>query len=133
MTSIASDVNVVEGPRTPPLSPKAKELETEEYLERREVANKTDFTQFEKQLVIAITDNVVVFTPRAAGEAPDMNLLLNYMIMKLDKVVEKKYNLVYCHTGMNWFSRKHFSWLKEAYGVLGRKFKKNIVSKRSVT
>eukprot|EP00943_MAST-04B_sp_MAST-4B-sp1_P008072 g8072.t1 len=40
------------------------------------------------------------------------------MIMKLDKVVEKKYNLVYCHTGMNWFSRKHFSWLKEAYGVL---------------
>ena len=84
------------------------------------------FDHFDKNCVIAVTGDTVVFSPRAAGEAPDMDMLLNYMILKLDQVVEKSYNLVYCHTGMNWFSRKHFAWLKEAYSILGRKFKKNI-------
>ena len=125
MTSIANDD--VENTTADTTKEKpTKEIETEEYLARKKLANETDFTEFEKQVVIGITDNIVVFTPRAAGENPDMNSLLNYMILKLDKVVENKYNLVYCHTGMSLFSRKHFSWLKSCYNLLGRKFKKNI-------
>lgn len=100
--------------------------EAQRYIARKNAAKAENFDHFEKNYVIAVTGNTVVFSPRAAGEAPDMDMLLNYMILKLDKVVEKSYNLVYCHTGMNWFSRKHFAWLKEAYSILGRKFKKNI-------
>ena len=79
MTSIANDD--VENTTADTTKEKpTKEIETEEYLARKKLANETDFTEFEKQVVIGITDNIVVFTPRAAGENPDMNLLLNYMI-----------------------------------------------------
>ena len=101
-------------------------VEAPNYIARKNAAMAENFDHFDKNYVIAVTGNTVVFSPRAAGEAPDMDMLLNYMILKLDQVVEKSYNLVYCHTGMNWFSRKHFAWLKEAYSILGRKFKKNI-------
>ena len=101
-------------------------VEAPNYIARKNAAKTEDFDHFDKNCVIAVTGDTVVFSPRAAGEAPDMDMLLNYMILKLDQVVEKSYNLVYCHTGMNWFSRKHFAWLKEAYSILGRKFKKNI-------
>ena len=109
-------------------------VEAPNYIARKNAAMAENFDHFDENYVIAVTGNTVVFSPRAAGEAPDMDMLLNYMMpLKLDQVVEKSYNLVYCHTGMNWFSRKHFAWLKEAYSILGRKFKKNISKQLSCT
>ena len=101
------------------------------YQARLESAQETDFSDFEKKLVLTINEAnglpAVVFTPRAAGEKPNMDLLLNYLIFKLHNIVlNGSYILIYCHTGMSYLSRKHFAWLKEAYGLLGRKYKKNI-------
>jgi|EP00945_MAST-04E_sp_MAST-4E-sp1_P004078 Rho GTPase-activating protein 1 len=102
----------------------------EGYDELLSAARKMDFGEFERNLVLTVNEvggvPVVVFTPRAAGAKPDMDLLLSYMIGTLDKIVQSPYVLVYCHTGTSWLSRKHFAWLKQAYGLLGRTYKKNI-------
>lgn len=50
------------------------------YQARLESAQETDFSDFEKKLVLTINEAnglpAVVFTPRAAGEKPNMDLLL---------------------------------------------------------
>ena len=51
-------------------------VEAPNYIARKNAAMAENFDHFDKNYVIAVTGNTVVFSPRAAGEAPDMDMLL---------------------------------------------------------
>ena len=39
----------------------------------------------------------------------------------LDKIVEEKYTVVYCHYGLTSTNKPSFSWLRQVYGEMDRK------------
>lgn len=77
--------------------------------------------------------SVFVFTPRCAFEDDDgkkgelmLRRMFLYFLWTMREHVREPYCVVYCHTRMSWFSKKHFQWLRNMYKLLGRDFRKNL-------
>jgi hypothetical protein len=108
------------------------------YLEEARTANFSDL-ELRRVLYKAGQDAegraVFVFTPQCAfadggsqsrtGEEILRRMFLFFLSRMRDHVKEP-YVVVYCHTRMSWFSRKHIQWLRNMYKLLGRDFRKNL-------
>ena len=108
------------------------------YLEEARTANFSDL-ELRRVLYKAGQDTegraVFVFTPQCAfadggsqsrtGEEILRRMFLFFLSRMRDHVKEP-YVVVYCHTRMSWFSRKHIQWLRNMYKLLGRDFRKNL-------
>jgi len=69
---------------------------------------------------------VVIIASHIPARKVKPELMLLYLIHVMDKVVEQEYTLVYCHTQMSAANRPAFSWLRKAYSLFNRKYKKNL-------
>ncbi|ELR18936.1 RhoGAP domain containing protein [Acanthamoeba castellanii str. Neff] len=103
-----------------------------DYQKLRELALKEDFDDLEKRQALykagrdKLGRQVVVFTLYNLGEKVDFERLLLYIIKVMDKLVEEEYALVFCQTHMTTAHRPPFTWLRKAYGMFQRKYKKNL-------
>eukprot|EP00124_Ichthyophonus_hoferi_P005576 Ihof_evm2s847 gene=Ihof_evmTU2s847 len=71
---------------------------------------------------------VVVFSScRLPGPGViNMDALIEYMVLQLDKVVESDYVIVYLHAGMSSDSRPKIAWVYKVWQTLTRSYKKNL-------
>lgn len=56
----------------------------------------------------------------------DMDRLLQYMKLQLDKIVESDYSIVYFHHGLSSQNKPGINWIKRVYFGFDRKYKKNL-------
>jgi len=69
---------------------------------------------------------VVIVPANLPAKSVDMELVMLFAISILDPIVEKDYVLVYVRTGMASSNRPSFAFLKQAYRIFNRKYKKNL-------
>lgn len=71
---------------------------------------------------------VIVFSACKLPPKTDIDhaKLLEYMKHTLDQYVENDYIIVYFHHGLTSRNKPKLSWMVQAYGELGRKYKKNL-------
>jgi len=69
---------------------------------------------------------IVVIAAKLPARTLNMERLLLYFIKVLDPIVIEDYVLVYVHTNMSKQNKPTFSWLKRAYNIFNRKYKKNL-------
>ncbi|KJE97057.1 rho GTPase-activating protein 8 [Capsaspora owczarzaki ATCC 30864] len=104
------------------------------YSQALEQAAAVDFSAIQQYNIInhagvdRLSRPVVVFNAcnLPSSKQIDMNLLLQYIIVALDKVVESDYVIVYLHAGLNSDNRPGIGWVREVYKVFDRKYKKNL-------
>jgi len=56
----------------------------------------------------------------------DMERLLLYLLKVMDPLVGKDYVIVYVHNNNNTSQKPPFKWLRKAYAMFNRKYKKNL-------
>mmetsp|Transcript_1696 Transcript_1696/g.2366 ORF Transcript_1696/g.2366 Transcript_1696/m.2366 type:complete len:612 (+) Transcript_1696:42-1877(+) len=69
---------------------------------------------------------VVVVASNLPAKNINLDLLLLYVIDVADKIVEHEYTLVFCNTNMSASNRPNIAWLRKAYAIFNRKYKKNL-------
>jgi hypothetical protein len=69
---------------------------------------------------------VVVVASRLPARKVDLDDLLLYFIHVLDPVVQQPYVLVYVASDITLANKPPFAWLKRAYSLFARKYKKHI-------
>eukprot|EP01102_Stenamoeba_stenopodia_P010133 TRINITY_DN3020_c0_g1_i1.p1 TRINITY_DN3020_c0_g1~~TRINITY_DN3020_c0_g1_i1.p1 ORF type:complete len:726 (+),score=187.57 TRINITY_DN3020_c0_g1_i1:179-2356(+) len=114
----------------------AKEIvsptEDGEYERLLQLAQTKDFSKLESQKMIyrAGVDKegrpVVVLMMKNFVKQTDTEFLLLYFIFVMDQVVENNYVLVFCNTKSSGDNRPSFSWMRKAYSLFKRKYKKNL-------
>mmetsp|Transcript_27096 Transcript_27096/g.38155 ORF Transcript_27096/g.38155 Transcript_27096/m.38155 type:complete len:597 (+) Transcript_27096:98-1888(+) len=101
----------------------------EEYLLK---AKQTDFKDMESLGIIFMAGldkqgrPIVVANAEKMGPHVDMQKLFLYIISIMDPLVEQDYILIYVHTSLDADHRPSFQWLKTAYSIFNRKYKKNV-------
>eukprot|EP01090_Pellita_catalonica_P023773 TRINITY_DN9973_c0_g1_i2.p1 TRINITY_DN9973_c0_g1~~TRINITY_DN9973_c0_g1_i2.p1 ORF type:complete len:443 (-),score=69.11 TRINITY_DN9973_c0_g1_i2:905-2170(-) len=105
----------------------------EEYQRMRKLAAQEDFSDIEPLDIVyrGGLDSfrrpvIVVIASHIPAKRLDPERLLLYIIRVMDEIVEKDYTLVYCHTQMSGANRPSFNWLRKAYHLFNRKYKKNL-------
>eukprot|EP00466_Bigelowiella_natans_P009650 jgi/Bigna1/43726/e_gw1.83.15.1 len=106
------------------------EAQYREYLAR---ARKADLKDLEKYQFIYTSGEdskgrpIVVFVAsHLPAENVDMDRVLLYIIRVLDPVVSLDYVLIYVHTNIAAANKPSYSWIRKAYGIFNRKYKKNM-------
>ena len=96
-------------------------------------AQKQDFTDLErlKFLYVGGMDDdgrsiVVLIGSNLPAKECDMDRVFLYALKTLDPVVEHDYVLVYIAANQSSANRPTFKWMRMAYGVFNRKYKKNL-------
>eukprot|EP01135_Chromosphaera_perkinsii_P003175 Nk52_evm64s236 gene=Nk52_evmTU64s236 len=97
-------------------------------------ATKKDFSKISKFNVLShggmdsLGRTIMVFSAcnLPPKEDIDLNELLEYCIVTLDRIVESDYCLVYFHACMDSNARPPLSWFRKCYRILSRKYKKNL-------
>jgi hypothetical protein len=92
-----------------------------------------DFSEFESLHVLDVTGHdpvgrpVVVFVAsRLPAKSLNMDDFLLFIIQKLDSVVKSDYVLVYVGSEVSSANRPPVAWLRKAYGLFNRNYKKRI-------
>eukprot|EP01136_Pigoraptor_vietnamica_P045115 Opistho-1_new@22691 len=106
------------------------------YEDALRTAHQQDYSSIERHKIISMAGvdhfsrPVIVFSAcnMPALKEIDMNLLLQYIIFTLDKVVESDYVIVYLHAGLRSDARPTIGWIRQVYRVFDRKYKKNLKS-----
>eukprot|EP00123_Amoebidium_parasiticum_P017763 comp23981_c0_seq1/m.42558 comp23981_c0_seq1/g.42558 ORF comp23981_c0_seq1/g.42558 comp23981_c0_seq1/m.42558 type:complete len:396 (-) comp23981_c0_seq1:347-1534(-) len=120
------------GERRPPPGVSAEPGET--YEELMEKARQRDFSKISKLDIVQAggTDAqgrpVVVFSAcRLPGQGViNMDALIEYMVVQLDKVVQSDYVIVYFHAGLSPDCRPGIGWIYKVWRTLTRSYKKNL-------
>lgn len=109
------------------------ERSEKEYLKQLALAQSEDLGFLdERQMVyhsgsdLAGRPIVVVVAQRIPAKTVDNMMLLRYFIRTLDPLVNQDYVIVYVHTGFRSDNQPPFSIFKKSYGLLSRKYKKNL-------
>ncbi|EFC50431.1 predicted protein, partial [Naegleria gruberi] len=103
------------------------------YLEMLEKAKQEDVRDLEAMNVISCrtcdTEGrpVIIFSEEKIKKE-DLERTLLYMILKLDKFVERDYVMIWCVSNSTSQSRPGFSWMLNVYKTITRKYKKNLKS-----
>ena len=71
-------------------------------------------------------DVVIFVANRFPAETEDLDRLMLYMIKKLDPIVANDYTLLYFHTNILSGNKPPLSWLRQAYDIFSRNYKKNL-------
>lgn len=107
-------------------------LSYEDYVAK---SKKEDFSEEEKLKFIyrggmdlAGRPLVIIVGALLPAKKLDPDRLFLYVISFMDSFVENEYALIYLHSGFSAANRPTFSWLRRAYRVLNRKYKKNLKS-----
>jgi len=128
---------------TPPLYAVAKKEETQQHASKNESfigyaeflkrSETVDFSAIAalNAVFLAGQDSmkrpiVVVMIERFSVKQINMDDLFLYIIKIMDPIVEKDYVLIYVHTNIDSSKRPSLGWLKNAYTVFNRKYKKNL-------
>lgn len=105
----------------------------QEYLVLLERGRGRDFSELEALHVLDITGHdpvgrpVVVFVAsRLPAKSVDMDDFLLFAIQKLDNVVKADYVLVYVGSEVSSANRPSVAWMRKAYGLFNRNYKKHI-------
>lgn len=69
---------------------------------------------------------VVLIGSNLPGKTVSLEHLLLYIIYTLDSVVEKDYVVAYFASNQNSANRPPFTWIRKAYKIFDRKYKKNL-------
>jgi len=109
--------------------------EVDEYHTSLEQAQKIDFSE-EKKLGFlykggydTLNRPIIVFVGASLpAKSVDPDRLLLYMIKEMDPIVVRDYVIVYVHSFFSSANRPAFGWLRKAYKILSRKYKKNLKS-----
>mmetsp|Transcript_6401 Transcript_6401/g.11791 ORF Transcript_6401/g.11791 Transcript_6401/m.11791 type:complete len:517 (+) Transcript_6401:117-1667(+) len=107
-----------------------QEYQYQDYLAR---ARKADLSHLEKYRFVYVSGQdslgrpVVVFVAsHLPAQNVDMEQVLLYIIHVLDPIVTNDYNLIYLHTNIADANKPAYSWMRKAYGIFNRKYKKNM-------
>eukprot|EP00761_Pharyngomonas_kirbyi_P003604 gb/GECH01003608.1/.p1 GENE.gb/GECH01003608.1/~~gb/GECH01003608.1/.p1 ORF type:complete len:753 (+),score=183.31 gb/GECH01003608.1/:1-2259(+) len=69
---------------------------------------------------------VCLFVESRLPPKQDLNRVLLYIVRKMDQLVDNPYVVVYCVNNNSNVQRPQFSWLRDVYRRLTRKYKKNM-------
>ena len=115
-----------------PLTPEQLEAEAA-YARYLAEAQKQDYSDLERLqfLYVGGMDDegrsvVVLIGSNLPAKACDMDRVFLYALKTLDPVVERDYVLVYIAANQSSANRPSFKWLRKAYSVFNRKYKKNL-------
>jgi hypothetical protein len=105
----------------------------QEYAALLERSKGRDFSEFEQLHILDITGHdplgrpIVVFVAsRLPAKSLNMDDFLLFIIQKLDQVVKNDYVLVYVGSEVSAQNRPSVAWLRKAYGLFNRNYKKQI-------
>jgi hypothetical protein len=71
---------------------------------------------------------IIVVGSHMPAKRVDLERVLMFIISKMDRIVESDYSIIYVHSNISAENKPGFMWLKKVYGMLGRKYKKNLKS-----
>jgi Rho GTPase-activating protein 1 len=100
-----------------------------------QMAQGEDFTAMEELNVLYVSGKdpmgrpVVVFIASRLPQGRfDLDTMLLYVIKFMDPIVENDYVLIFVNTHLSSANRPSLSWLRRAYTIFNRKYKKNLKS-----
>lgn len=109
---------------------KRSEMLYAEYLAEAQKHDYSDLEKMEFLYTCGLDDEgrtvVVLVGCNLPAKACDMDRVFLYFLKTLDPVVERDYVLVYVAANQSSANRPTFKWLRRAYSVFNRKYKKNL-------
>jgi hypothetical protein len=118
-------------PLTTPNNTNAPVVDDKAYLKLLEKARTGDYQDLEAMQILTVRgkDNdgrpIVIFTEERVRKE-DLERAIHYIVLKLDKIVEQDYVMIWCVNNSSNQQRPGFSWLLNVYRSLARKYKKNL-------
>eukprot|EP00013_Stygamoeba_regulata_P023485 CAMPEP_0177663090 /NCGR_PEP_ID=MMETSP0447-20121125/19725_1 /TAXON_ID=0 /ORGANISM="Stygamoeba regulata, Strain BSH-02190019" /LENGTH=492 /DNA_ID=CAMNT_0019168873 /DNA_START=73 /DNA_END=1551 /DNA_ORIENTATION=+ len=112
-----------------------KKKSAQQYEYYLQMAQGEDFTSMEELNVLYVSGKdpmgrpVVVFIASRLPQGRfDLDTMLLYVIKFMDPIVENDYVLIFVNTHLSTANRPSLSWLRRAYTIFNRKYKKNLKS-----
>lgn len=121
-----------QGEQAPPEPPVPAE---EKYRALLNEAKRQDLSDIEKRHIVQIhgldkqQQRIILFLEGrlpTGGSKSDMDRVLLYIIRTMDPIVESPYCVIYIMNNLSNVKRPSFSWIREIYSTMTRKYKKNM-------